>query len=189
MIEILTGILVLVTALYAYLTLRIAKASEASVRAVEAQSWATLRAYVTVQAFIQPHTLFVCLRIRNTGRTAAANLRLSMDRDFFQWGERSIPERNLRTRSAFSVPIASFPPDGELLFSLAQGWVIFGDKADENVTPHQFKITAEYSALGEVVSESTSVDLRPFLNSEGERDGVVDELEKLRKEIEKLRGR
>lgn len=186
MIEILTALLVLITGLYAYLTLRIAKASEASVAAIEAQSRASLRAYVTVQAFIQPTTLFLCLRIRNTGRTAATHLRLALDRDFYQYGERKLQERNLRTRDAFSIPIASFPPDAELLFTLGQGWVIFGESADESATPLQFKVTADYETLGHRTIEATSVDLRPFLNSEGSRNGVVDELEKIREAIQKL---
>lgn len=52
--EILTGILVLVTVIYAYLTQRMAKASEASVDAVRQQSEDALRPYISITPFIRP---------------------------------------------------------------------------------------------------------------------------------------
>lgn len=52
-IEYLTAILVFVTAIYAYLTHRMAKASEASVEAVRQQSEDMLRPYVSVSPFIK----------------------------------------------------------------------------------------------------------------------------------------
>src|SRR5687767_256223 len=107
-IEYLTAILVFVTAIYAYLTLRMAKASEASVEAIRAQSEATLRPYITIAPFIRPHTPFLYLRIANTGRTGASDLRLSIDRDFFKFGEQDRPDQNLRTMSAFATPIDTF---------------------------------------------------------------------------------
>lgn len=108
-IEYLTGILAFITAIYAYLTYRMAKASEASVEAVRAQSEAMLRPYVTVAPFIRSHTPFVYLRVTNSGRTGAQNLRLTLDRDFFQWADNKQPDNNLRAKPAFTLPIDSFP--------------------------------------------------------------------------------
>ena len=184
-IEYLTAILVFVTAIYAYLTHRMAKASEASVEAVRQQSEDMLRPYVSVSPFIRPQANFLYLKVANTGRTGAQNLRLTLDRDFFQWGETSGPDNNIRTRNAFSLPIDSFPPDTELLFALGQGWVLFGENANPAVTPLQFNITATYEFFGKKVEEITRIDRRPYLGTEGEHDPIVEELEKIRKALEK----
>jgi hypothetical protein len=185
-VESLTAILVVITGVYAYLTHRIAKATEASVAAINRQSEASLRPYITVAPFVRPKALFLYLRIANNGRTAADNLRLTLDHDFFQWGKKDHPERNLRTQSAFTHPIDSFAPGAELLFALGQGWVLFGADADPTSTPLQFNVMAAYEFFGKEVEETTHVDLRPFLGSEGEADPLVEELERIRKELEKL---
>ena len=62
-IEYLTAILALITAIYAYLTHRMAKASEASVDAMRDQSEAMLRPYITASPFIRPHTPILYLRV------------------------------------------------------------------------------------------------------------------------------
>lgn len=184
-IEYLTAILVFITAIYAYLTHRMAKASEASVEAMRAQTEAMSRPYVTVVPFIRPHTPFLYLRVKNTGRMGAQNLRLSLDRDFYQFGEKERPEKNLRTMSAFSTPIDSFPPDADLIFALGQGWVIFGENAGPDICPTQFNITATYEFLGKEVTEVNRIDLRPYIGTEGERDPIVEELVRIREDMEK----
>jgi hypothetical protein len=186
-IEYLTAILVLITAIYAYLTFRMAKASEASVEMMQDQSESMSRPYVTVAPFIRPHTTFLYLRLNNIGRTAAQNLRLSLDRDFFQFGEVNQPNRNLRRISAFSTPIDSFPPGMELIFGLAQGFLIFGESTNPSACPTQFSITATYEFLGKSVTEVNRVDLRPYIGSEGERDPVAEELVRIRAALEKAK--
>lgn len=183
-IEYLTAILALITAIYAYLTHRMAKASEASVDAMRDQSEAMLRPYITASPFIRPHTPFLYLRVKNTGRMGAQNLRLTLDRDFFQFGEKDRVDKNLRIISAFSTPIDSFPPGAELIFALGQGWVLFGENAQPDVSPTQFNVTATYEFLGKRVEEVHRVDLRPYIGTEGERNPVVEELERIRKVME-----
>ncbi|MDD2180444.1 hypothetical protein OIN59_23665 [Acidovorax sp. D2M1] len=183
-IDYLTAILVFVTSIYSYLTYKMAKASEASVQAVREQSEAMLRPYVSVSPYVRPHTTVLYLRIENTGRTSAENLQLSMDKDFFQFGEAKRPDHNLRTKAAFVDTIQSLPPGGSLVFALAQGFVIFAPGADVTVVPQQFSVTATHSFAGKQVIETHRIDLRPYIGSEGERDPVVDELEKLRKVAE-----
>ena len=119
-IDYLTAILVFITAIYAYLTHRMTKASEASVEAVRAQSEAMLRPYITAAPFIRPHTSFLYLRVKNNGQTGAQNFSLTIDRNFFQFGEKDRADKNLRTMSAFSTPIDSFPPGAELIFALGR---------------------------------------------------------------------
>lgn len=185
-IEYLTAILVFITAIYAYLTQRMAQASEASVEAIRAQSEAMLRPYINVEPFIRPHTPFLYMRIKNTGRTSAENLQLSLDRDFFQFGKTDRPEKNLRNLSAFTAPIDSFPPGTELIFALGQSWVLFGENSEQDVTPVQFEVSAKYEFFEKKAEEVNRIDLRPYLGSVGERDPVVDELERIRKIVEKL---
>lgn len=183
--EWLTAILVVITAVYAYLTHRIAKASEASVDAVRGQSEAMMRPYVTVSPYIRPHTPFLYLRIENSGRTTAVNLRLILDRDFFQFGESNSVDKNLRTLRAFMEPMDSLPPGHQINFALGQGWVIFGENARPDITPPQFTVTAEYEFGSRKIVEVNRIDLRPYLGSEGERDPIVEELEKIKQAIEK----
>jgi hypothetical protein len=184
-LDYLTAILVFVTAIYSYLTHKMAKASEASVQAVREQSEAMLRPYISVSPYVRPHTTVLYLRIENTGRTAAENLRLSMDKDFFQFGVAKEPDHNLRTKPAFVDAIQSLPPGGKLVFALAQGFVIFAPGADAGIVPQQFSVSAAYGFAGKQVHETHRVDLRPYIGSEGELDPVVEELEKLRKLAEK----
>lgn len=183
-IDYLTAILVFVTAIYTYLTHRMAKVSEASVAAMREQSEAMLRPYVTVAPFIRPNTPFLYLRVKNTGMMGAQNLCLTLDRDFFQFGEKDRTERNLKTLSAFSTPIDSLPPGTELIFALGQGWVIFGEDAQPDVCPSQFNVTATYEFFEKKVSEVNRIDLRPYIGTEGEHDAVVEELERIRKVME-----
>ncbi len=83
MIEFLTAALVFITAFYAYLTHRIAKANRQVVQVMREQSEALTRPYVTVAAVAQPGSPALYLRISNTGKTAAEQLRLELDRDFY----------------------------------------------------------------------------------------------------------
>lgn len=184
-IEYLTAILVFITAIYAYLTHRMAKSSEASVEAMRDQSEAMLRPYVTAAPFIRPNTPILYLRVKNTGKMGAQSLHLTLDRDFFQFGEKT--GKNLRTMSAFSIPIDSFPPGAELIIALAQGGVIFGENVQPDICPTQFNVTATYEYLGKEVAELNRIDLRPYIGTEGEHDPVVEELERIRKVMEKAK--
>ena len=158
--EFLTGVLVIITAIYAYLTHRMVKASEGSLEAVRSQSEAMLRPYLSVAPWIRPHALFLYLRVTNSGRTAAENVRFTIDRDFFQWGDTTRPDSNLRAQNAFSLPIDSLAPGTELLFALGQGWLIFGKDAKSEVPPLQFNVTASYEFFGKSVQEVNRIDLR-----------------------------
>lgn len=186
MLEYLTAILVFVTAIYAYLTHKMAKSSEASVQAMREQSEAMLRPYIDVTPYVRPHTTVLYLRIENTGRTGAQNVRFSLDRDFYQFGQKT-PDHNLRTKAAFTQPIDSLGPGHKLNFALAQGFIIFGDGGGPDVTPQQFNIAATYEFAGKNVEEVHRIDLRPYIGTEGERDPVVEELEKLRQVAERQR--
>ena len=110
---------------------------------------------------------------------------MTNDGNFFQFGETQRPERNLRTMSAFAVPIDSLAPGNQLNFALGQGWVIFGENASSETMPTRFNVTASYGFRGQKVQEVNRVDLRPYIGSEGNTDPVVEELERIRAVVEK----
>ena len=184
MIEILTAILVIFTGFYAWATFRILKANEKVVEQMRNQQEATQRPYISISPVLYPENPIVFLKIKNSGLTAAQNVRLSLDRDFYQFGEKR-EESNLRSFRAFTEPIDSFVPGGEMLFYLAQSFVIFGEKTDSSLTPSVFTITTEYEYHYKKVTEKTTIDLRPYLASAIPHDPMVNQVKKLRETIEK----
>ena len=178
--------LVLITGFYAFATFRILRANEQVVAVMRQQTEAFSRPYIAVTPFMPEKSPMLYLRISNSGKTAAANLRLSIDRDFYPYGDQSTSERNLGSMSAFNRALDSFPPDAELIFALAQGFVLFGESVDEKITPLQVRISATYSFSCKTVTETTDVDLRPYRRSMAQPTPLLESLEKIRKELEKI---
>jgi vacuolar-type H+-ATPase subunit I/STV1 len=125
------------------------------------------------------------LRIANTGRTAAQHLRLTLDRAFHRYARQQEGE-NLASFHAFAEEIQSFGPGEELLFALAQDFEIFGEKADRSRVPLLFSVTAQYGYGTKRVSESATIDLRPYLKSQIKPDALVAEVRQLREKAEKI---
>ncbi|HDS1081290.1 TPA: hypothetical protein QDZ83_004451 [Pluralibacter gergoviae] len=178
--EILTAILVIITGAYAYLTYKMSKMNERSVQIMNDQTEALSRPYLVIQPVIRPHTTFLYLKIFNSGKTSALNVKLELDKDFYQFDEK---DRNLKNINVFNTRIDSFAPNQELYFALGQGWVVFGES--KNPLPEQFTITATYSYMGKEVMEKNHIDLRPFAYSEGEKNPIVEELERIRNIFQK----
>lgn len=179
--EILTAILVVVTGIYAYLTHKMSNMSERSVQMMKEQAEAMSRPYLVIQPFVRPHTPFLYLKIYNSGKTPALKVKLELDKDFYQFDE---SDKSLKEASIFSSTFDSFAPNQELFFALGQGCAIFGDS--KNALPEQFVVTATYSYMDKEVVEKSHIDLRPFAQSEGEKNPIVEELEKIRKAQEKM---
>lgn len=184
MMEILTAILVAITGVYAFLTYRMSKMNERTVQLMQEQTESMSRPYLIIQPIVRPHTPLLYLKIYNSGKTPALNVRLELDRDFYQFDD---VNRNLKDTSIFTSTFDSFAPRQELFFALGQGWLIFGESI--NPLPQQFMITATYSYLGKEVIEKNHIDLRPFANSEGELSPIVEELKKIRTTQEKMVGK
>ena len=179
----LTAILVFLTAIYAYLTHRMVKVSEESVNETKIQTEALTRPYITIQPILKKHSPVISLSIKNTGLSAASNLRISIDRDFFQFNQPKDPTKNIRNFKIFSKPIKSFAPNYELTFPLAQSFVILGAEASDSC-PSEFIITAEYEFAGKSVIEESYIDIEVFTGGEVDLDPLVSEIEKIRKSIE-----
>jgi len=72
-----------------------------------------------------------------------------------------------------------------MLFALGQSWVVLGEDAKPEVTPPQFSVTATYEYSGRKVTEVSRVDLRPYIGSTNKGNPIVEELERIRKVLEK----
>src|SRR5688572_86022 len=128
-IELLTGALVVITAFYAWATFKILRVNERVLEVMREQTVASTRPYVVVAPVLELDNPIFYLRISNSGRTAAKNLRLTLDKSFFKFGEKS-SDHDLANFTAFKQPIDSFPPGAEITFSLAQGFKVFGGNTE-----------------------------------------------------------
>lgn len=178
MIETLTALLVLITGFYAWVTFKTHKANEEILSEMRRQQEAFYRPYVSISPVVFSDNPCFFLKIKNSGKTTAHNLKLTIDKNFYQFGRQS-PENNLRILGAFTETIDSFVPGAELLFYLAQGFVVFGKDSDENITPHKFSIYAEYEYMNRKFVEKTIIDLYPYSESAIPKDSVVDKLKLL----------
>ena len=182
--EVLTGVLVLITGFYAFVTFRMFRVNQEAVAAMREQIEGSLRPYVTVGLILEQFPIFH-LKIANGGKTSANNLRLGISRDFFSFAEKG-DDHNLARLNAFNKEISCFPPGAELIFPLAQSFVVFGDKADPAVTPSQFSVTARYSYGGKTVEERTDLDLTAYLRTAPHPDVRTSELSKIRECLEQI---
>jgi hypothetical protein len=166
--EFLTAILVLITAFYAYFTFRMMKATEkaviatnASTNAINRQIEASLRPYIDFELKRYPNNL-IYMHIRNSGRIAATNLSLKLDRDFFPLGHHG--KKNLKEAFIFSNEVASLSPGTEITVGMLE----IGEIGKlEDVSPTRFKIVAKYTWAGHntPVVEDNEIDLSVFSGS------------------------
>lgn len=184
-IEILTAILVAITAFYAWATYKILRANEAVVHAMNEQSIAMTRPYVVIAPHLELDNPIFYLKISNTGKTAALNLRLTIDKPFYKFGERR-EDQNLAAATAFNQSISSFSPGSEITFSLAQGFKVFEGKTEHPDMPHTFTVTAEYEYEGHMARESHHIDLRPYLGADVPQDAYIRRLRSMSDSLEKI---
>jgi len=82
--EILTGSLVIVTAVYVRFTHRLSVMSERSVQIMKEQTEAMSRPYLVVQPLVRPLTSLMYLKIYNSGKKPELKVKLELDKDFCQ---------------------------------------------------------------------------------------------------------
>lgn len=172
--------LVIITAFYAWATFRMLRANERVLHAMQEQTDALLRPYVTVSASTRIGTTLLLLEVQNTGRSPAEGVRLKMDKDFFVNGERG--GGNVADFPAFSQVIDSLPPGARIQFVLGVGHSIFA--VDDEICPKLFSVQAEYQFGAKAYIEANIVDLRPLVHSSAIQDPVADEIKKLRESLE-----
>jgi hypothetical protein len=183
--ELLTALLVGITAFYAWATFRILQANEKIVQVAREQMEDLTRPYIILRTFTVPNNTIIFLQIENIGKTPAYKLSLELDKDFYQFGEKR-KGGNLRELEVFSNDIECFAPGTMLPFYLGTGPQLFGKDADQNVTPLAFSITANYKVGEKTITEKSMIDLRMHLHSAMAPDAIVRELDKISEAIEKL---
>jgi hypothetical protein len=183
--EVLTGALVLITAFYAWATFKILRVNERVLDVMHEQTVAGTRPYVVVAPVLELDNPIFYLKISNAGRTAAKNLRLTLDKSFFKFGEKS-SDHDLANFTAFKQPIDSFPPGAEITFSLAQGFKVFGGNTENPDLPHTFSVTADYEFEGRQVREVNRIDLRPYFGANIPQDGYVRKLSEISDSLKKI---
>ncbi len=173
----------LITAFYAWVTYKILRANEGVIMEMRQQARAMARPYIVVAPILEFDNPIFYLRIKNSGKTAALNLRLTIDKPFFRFGDAG---KDLSKVVAFNQPIDSFPPDAEIIFSLAQGFKIFALNAENENIPHKFSVTAQYEFDGSTVTEVNNIDLRPYMNADIPQDAYVRKLSSIDDSLKKV---
>ena len=179
-----TLVLVAITGFYAFVTFRIMKANERTVTAMSEQTESATRPYVSIGLITVPNVHLFYLRVTNSGKTGARDVRLTLDRDFYQYGKRD--GTNLREVTAFQEPIEQLPPGAEIVFGLAMGPQFVGDQLDSALTPPVFSITATYSYGDRTVTEVTTIDARPYRGAMHLPSPVAKELDAIKEQLEKI---
>jgi hypothetical protein len=182
MLEALTAILVVVTGFYAWATFKILRANERVVDVMREQAIAATRPYVVVASALELDNPIFYLRVSNVGRTAAINLRMTMDRSFYQFGE----NEDLASSTAFNQCIDSFPPGAEITFALAQGFKIFEGETENPKLPRTFSVTAEYEFADHKAREVNRIDLRPYRGAGIPQDAYVRKMKEIGDSLKKI---
>ncbi len=185
MIEFLTALLVVVTTFYAWISYRMLRANEKVIDAMHAQSEAIYRPYISCRPFLEPDNPIFYLKISNRGKTAASDLRLTIDRSFFKFGEQG-EQRDISSFSIFNEPIDSLPPESEITFALAQSFIIFAKNADDALCPTKFTINAQYKFGSIEVSENHIIDLRPYLHADVPQDPTIRKLKAINDSLSQI---
>lgn len=179
---ILTGILVLVTAIYAYLTYRMVKATEVTTELMKRQSDSMSRPYVTLSLVKPSNNPFILLRIENTGLSVARDMTLTLGPEYDEIKDIKGP-KELKDAYLFKNTITSFPPHSPVVYVLGFGASYMAD--DETRPQKQFSITARYSFSDQIVNETTWLDVNQYDSTTLDTDPVVSALQKIKDEIAK----
>lgn len=177
---------VIVAAVYAGLTYLLARKNGEMVALMKAQHREFIAPHVTLSLGIK-HSIITTVKIRNVGRSAARNVRLSLDRDFYQFAEHQ-PEKNVRKWPLFQQAMPCLGAGDEIFFMLCQGFNIDKEIGGVNITPSKFSISVVYEFGGVERSENYEVDLGFYFRTQQDRSQELEELEKIQKHLGKLVG-
>lgn len=180
--EILTGCLVIITAFYAWFTFLILRANRRVIDVMKEQNESLYRPYIVIRTFLMPKNPLVYLSISNIGKTSARKVVFKIDKNFYQNGVKD-EKSNITNLSIFNNTTDCLPPDDEITFLLAPGFIIFGKDSNPEIMPHVFNISASYSFGDKRVTETTTIDLRKYLGSLTNTDPLIDQLDGIKQGI------
>jgi hypothetical protein len=72
------------------------------------------------------------------------------------------------------------------VFSLANSVALFNESAREEITPRVFCIQAEYTYRNRTFSETTTIDLNQYFQSEPERDPLIERMDTIAQTLASL---
>ncbi len=179
----LTACSVVVNAFLCVFTFLIVLKNRDMVAQMKAQNESFIAPIISVAIQVK-HSTVVCLKVKNSGHSAAKNLRLSLDRDFYQFGVFE-EAKNMRHFPAFQQTIPSFSPGEEIFFLMSQGFNLGKSFEDKIITPYEFNVGVRYEFGGQPVNQQHEVNLRAYLQSQQDRSETLEELEKIRGVLEK----
>ncbi|MEL7430222.1 MAG: hypothetical protein AAFN43_09495 [Pseudomonadota bacterium] len=182
-IAILTAVLVLITAVYAYLTFSISSSNKRMAEEIAKQTEAMLRPVISFRIEVRAGSIF-CLVLENTGKSTAESVNLKLDRDFFRFGERN-EDSNLKNFNAFRQIVDSMASGERIKFDLAQGWEIDKEHEGVNLTPSTFQIEVEYLFGSKRYQETQKIDLRPYMSSLAVKE-PLEHLEQISASLKKI---
>jgi hypothetical protein len=138
---------------------------------------------VTVTILLK-HSTVICMKIKNAGHSSAKHLKLSIDKDFYQFGKLE-KDKNIRNFPTFQRAIPSFSPGEEIFFMLSQGSNL--GKLDEGreITPLEFTVDVQFEFGKQTFAHRHEIDLRVYMKTSQDKSEILDEMEKIRKVLEK----
>lgn len=173
-LEILTGLLVVVTGYYAWV-------AHSSLKVMREQNDRLTRPYVVIRPVRDSQNIL--LEVENTGRTSAEDLKLDIDKSFHCAGEE---DSDLREQHLFSEGVGSFAPGSKVVHLLGTTGQLYPDESAN--MPWEFEIEARYVYADNQVTEKTTVDLNQFAKLFVPTTGVRAEIRKIRqRELKKVR--
>ena len=173
--------LVLITAFYAYLTYKMTKTAQETLEEMREHRWEAMMPQILIEPYVRKNTPILYLKISNIGKNSAKKISFSIDKEFWQFGERK-EHFALHNKDLFKKQFGTFHPNQELHFALAQGFILFA-KEENPLCPLQFTISVKYEYLGKQLYEEFYIDLKIYVGSEQEREPLVDEIKVFHKNL------
>lgn len=176
--------LALITAIYVFLTFHISKANRQMALESIRMREEIERPRIVAEIIIR-NRIVLMLQISNIGKNSAINVRLQLDKDFYQFSEYE-ESRNIRNVPLFNKPIDSIKPNAKISFYLSQGFNINKSIDGKMLSPLQFSIEASYEFGAKKYREKIAIDLTAYLSSGGHLPEEVEQLEKIGKSISQI---
>lgn len=158
-----TFALLIVTGVYAYLTHKIAQATEEN-------SWQINRAIVSARINVTQRALLSVL-FENLGKTPAKDLKITISRPVFQMIS---DKKDISEVPMIKNGLENFPPNFPVEIYLGTTFDWLDKEADRERFPSEFKVTMIYKTLDKVINESVTIDVINQLDSMGAQPDSAD---------------
>jgi hypothetical protein len=158
-----TFALLIVTGVYAYLTHKIA-------RATEENSWQVNRAIVSARLNVSQGALLGIV-FENLGKTPAKDLKITIDLPVFQIINDC---KDISEVPMIKNGLESFPPKFPVEIYLGTTFEWLNKEADRERFPSMFRITTTYRTFNKTINETVTIDVINQLDSMGIQPDSAD---------------